>query len=58
MESIYNSHQDCRAFNIPLLDLQEVIAEGPIIVRAYVGVEKVSIEGENVYIEKLMIVGG
>ena len=57
MESTYNSHQDCRAFNIPLLDLQEVIAEGPTSVRAYIGVEKVIIEGENVYIEKLMIVG-
>ena len=57
MESTYNSHQDCRAFNIPLLDLQEVIAEGPTSVRAYIGVEKVIIEGENVYIEKLMSVG-
>lgn len=57
MESTYNSHQDCRAFNIPLLDLQEVIAEGAASVRAYIGVEKAIIEGENVYIEKLMIVG-
>ena len=57
MESSYNQHQDCRAFNIPLLDLQEAIAEGATSVRAYIGVEKMKVEGENVYIEKLMIVG-
>ena len=57
MESSYNAHQDCRAFNIPLLDLQEAIAEGATSVRAYIGVEKMMVEGEKVYIEKLMIVG-
>ncbi|WP_298882148.1 hypothetical protein [uncultured Polaribacter sp.] len=57
MESSYNKYNECRAFNIPLLDLQEAIAEGAASVRAYIGVEKMMVEGEKVYIEKLMIVG-
>ena len=57
MESSYNAHQDCRAFNIPIKDLKEAIAEGAASVRAYIGVEKIKVEGENVFIEKLMIVG-
>ena len=53
MESTYNSHKDCRAFNIPLLDLQEVIKEpGVASVRGYIGVEETIIEGEPVFIEK------
>lgn len=58
MESDYNAHNDCRAFNIPLIDLQEVIKEeGVASVRGYIGVEKQIIEGEDVFIEKLIIVG-
>ncbi|TXD46302.1 hypothetical protein [Polaribacter sp. IC073] len=57
MESSYNAHQDCKAFNIPLKDLKEAILEGAASVRAYIGVEKLKVEGENVYVEKLMIVG-
>ncbi|WP_299015614.1 hypothetical protein [uncultured Polaribacter sp.] len=58
MESDYNAHNDCRAFNIPLKDLTEVLAEeGVASVRGYIGVEKQIIEGEDVFIEKLIIVG-
>jgi hypothetical protein len=57
LESSYNNYNDCRAFNIPLIDLQEAIEEGAVSVRAYIGVEKMMVEGEKVYIEKLMIVG-
>ncbi|MFK8059184.1 MAG: hypothetical protein AB8B78_03740 [Polaribacter sp.] len=58
MESNYNSYNDCRAFNIPLKDLQEVIKEKKVAsVRGYLGVEEKIIEGEPVYIEKLIIVG-
>jgi hypothetical protein len=57
-ESSYNKHHDCRAFNIPLIDLQEVIKEeGVASVRAYIGVDKKTIEGIVVFEEKLMIVG-
>jgi len=57
-ESSYNLHHQCRAFNIPLIDLQEVIKEdGVASVRGYIGVEKKVIEGEVVFEEKLMIVG-
>jgi hypothetical protein len=59
-EGTYNSHHDCRAFNIPKIDLQEVLAEdGVASVRAYLGIE-VYVDpdtGENVSEEKLMIVG-
>lgn len=57
MESTYNAHQDCRAFNIPLKDLKEVIAEGPASVRGYIGVERKNVENEIVYEEKLILVG-
>lgn len=58
MESTYNAHQDCRAFNIPLKDLQEVLKEdGVASVRGYIGVEEKLVEGETVYEEKLIIVG-
>ncbi|MDX6745722.1 hypothetical protein SHK09_02860 [Polaribacter sp. PL03] len=58
MESTYNSHHDCRAFNIPLIDLQEVIKEqGVVSVRGYIGVEETVVEGDTVFIEKLIIVG-
>ena len=57
MESGYNAHQECRAFNIPLADLQDVIDEGAVTVRAYLGVKKNTVEGETVYEEKLIIVG-
>ena len=57
MESSYNKYNDCRAFNIPLKDLQEAIDEGAASVRAYIGVEEMIIEKESVFIEKLMIVG-
>jgi len=57
-ESSYNLHHECRAFNIPLVDLQEVIKEeGVTSVRAYIGVDKKVFEGEVVFEEKLMIVG-
>ena len=50
-EGTYNEHQRCRAFNIPKIDLQEVLAEeGVESIRAYLGVND-----DNV--EKLMIVG-
>ena len=57
-EKTYNAHHDCRAFNIPLKDLKEVINEdGVESVRGYIGVERQNINGENVFIEKLIIVG-
>ena len=56
-ESTYNKHHECRAFNIPLEDLKEVISEGAVSVKAYIGVEGKEVEGERVYIEKLLIVG-
>jgi hypothetical protein len=50
-EGTYNKHHDCRAFNIPKIDLQEVLAEdGVANIRAYLG-----IDDNNE--EKLMIVG-
>jgi len=50
-ESTYNKYHECKAFNIPKVDLQEVLAEkGVASVRAYLGVD------EN-NVEKLMIVG-
>lgn len=58
IESEYNAHHECRAFNIPLKDLKEVInEEGVVSVRAYIGVEKEIIENETVLTEKLLIVG-
>jgi len=50
-ESTYNKYHECKAFNIPKIDLQEVLAEkGVASIRAYIGVDA---NGE----EKLMIVG-
>lgn len=58
IDSNYKAHNDCRAFNIPLIDLQEVIKEkGVASVRGYIGVEEIIVEGEPVFIEKLIIVG-
>lgn len=56
-EASYNKYFECRAFNIPLDDLKEVIAEGAVSVRGYLGVKKTEIEGETVFEEKLMFVG-
>ncbi|TMM32472.1 hypothetical protein FDT66_03130 [Polaribacter aestuariivivens] len=56
-EASYNKYFECRAFTIPLNDLKEVIGEGAVAARAYLGVEKTKVEGENVFIEKLMFVG-
>ena len=50
-ESTYNKYHECKAFNIPKIDLQEVLAvKGVASIRAYLGVD------EN-NVEKLMIVG-
>lgn len=57
MEDNYNAHQNCRAFNIPLIDLKEVINEGAVSVRGYLGVHKHKIDSEIVFEEKLIIVG-
>jgi len=59
LESGYNKHHECRAFNIPKIDLQEVLAEdGVASIRAYIGIEKnTDANGKPTYEEKLMIVG-
>jgi len=60
LESTYNKYNECRAFNIPKIDLQEVLAEdGVKSVRAYLGVkETVNPKTKEItYEEKLMIVG-
>ncbi|WKD85613.1 hypothetical protein KCTC32516_00954 [Polaribacter huanghezhanensis] len=60
LESSYNKYHECRAFNIPKIDLQEVLAEdGVVSVRAYLGVkETVNPKTKDItYEEKLMIVG-
>ncbi|NVK52872.1 MAG: hypothetical protein HWD85_08045 [Flavobacteriaceae bacterium] len=50
-EGTYNKHHKCRAFNIPKIDLQEVLAEdGVVSVRAYLGIDDNDVE-------KLVIVG-
>ena len=50
-ESKYNKYHECKAFNIPKIDLQEVLAEkGVASIRAYLGVDDNNVE-------KLMIVG-
>jgi len=48
-EASYNKYFDCRAFTIPLIDLQEVIEEGAVQVRGYLGVKKTIVEGETVF---------
>ena len=59
-EGTYNNHHECRAFTIPKIDLQEVLAEdGVVNVRAYLGIE-VFVDpdtGAKITEEKLMIVG-
>ena len=41
LESDYNKYHECRAFNIPKIDFQEVLAEeGVESVRAYLGVKE------------------
>jgi hypothetical protein len=59
-EGTYNSHHDCRAFNIPKIDLLEVLAEdGVASVRAYLGINVFTDPdtSKKVSEEKLMIVG-
>jgi hypothetical protein len=58
-EASYNKYFDCKAFNIPKIDLIEVLAEdGVESVRAYLGVEKTLVDGgQPIFKEKLMIVG-
>ena len=59
-EASYNKYFECRAFNIPKIDLIEVLQEdGVESIRAYIGVEKTTNQknGENTFEEKLMIVG-
>ena len=59
-EASYNKYFECRAFNIPKIDLIEVLQEkGVESIRAYIGVEKTTNKktGENSFEEKLMIVG-
>ena len=62
LESSYNKYHRLKAFNIPLIDLQEVIKEkGVENVRAYIGVAKFENHDtkppEILYEEKLLIVG-
>lgn len=60
LESNYNKYHKLNAFNIPKIDLTEVLEEvGVKSVRAYLGVEKFVNKdtGKKVYKEKLMIVG-
>mgnify|MGYP000555725028 CR=1 FL=1 len=62
LESSYNKYHRLKAFNIPLIDLQEVIKEkGVANVRAYLGVAKFENHDtkppEVIYEEKLLIVG-
>lgn len=50
-ESTYNKYHKCIAFNIPLVDLQQVLAEKSVAsVRAYLGVDDNDVE-------KMIIVG-
>jgi len=62
LESSYNKYHRLKAFNIPLIDLQEVIKEkGVNSVRAYIGVAKFENHDTNppeiLYEEKLLFVG-
>jgi hypothetical protein len=60
LESSYNKYHECRAFNIPKIDLQEVLAEdGVASIRGYLGVKETTDPntGKKKYEEKLMIVG-
>jgi len=49
-EGTYNAHTDVHAFFIPLIDINQILAEGVDGIRAYLGVDD-----DNV--EKLMLVG-
>ena len=49
-EGDYNKHHELKAFLIPKIDLQEVLAEGIDAARAYIGIDE---DG----VERLMIVG-
>lgn len=60
MESSYNKYHELKAFNIPKIDLIEVLQEkGVASVRAYLGVKMFENEetGSKIYKEKLMFVG-
>lgn len=62
LESSYNKYNRLKAFNIPLVDLQQVVKEkGVESVRAYIGVAKFENKDtkppEIIYEEKLLIVG-
>jgi hypothetical protein len=57
LESTYNKYNECRAFNIPKIDLQEVLAEdGVASIRAYLGVKETvnPKTKETTYEEKLI----
>ena len=57
MESTYNKYHECKAFNIPLEDLNGVLSEpGVKSVRAYLAVETIDATKDQ-YEEKLLIVG-
>mgnify|MGYP001219053882 CR=1 FL=1 len=58
-EASYNKYFNCRAFTIPLEDLKEVITEGAVSVRGYLGVKKSEDKetGKTIFEEKLMFVG-
>ena len=58
-EASYNKYFELKAFNIPKIDLIEVLQEkGVESIRAYIGVEKTEVKGEQpTFEEKLMIVG-
>ena len=59
LESNYNKYHKIHAFNIPKLDLIEVLNEENVeSIRAYIGVkETTNKKGETEFEEKLMIVG-
>lgn len=58
-EASYNKYFECRAFTIPLVDLKEVIGEGAVSARGYLGVKKTKDKetGDIIFEEKLMFVG-
>ena len=59
LKACLNPQERCRAFNIPKIDLQEVLQEeGVASVRAYMGLqEQIDEHGNLKFIEKLVIVG-
>lgn len=58
-EASYNKYFECRAFTIPLEDLKEVIGEGAVAARGYLGVKKTKDKetGDYNFEEKMMFVG-